>query len=41
MLDQLDTQMSNSKYYNPHTFDPETLAYQEDIRMIGRDEIPA
>ena len=32
--------MANSKYYNPHTFDPENLAYQEDIRMAGRDEIP-
>ena len=33
--------MANSKYYNPHTFNPENLAYQEDIRLNSRDELPS
>ena len=40
-LDYLDTKAANSKHYNPHTFNPEHLAYQQDIRMAGRDEIPS
>ena len=36
----LDTKMANSKYYNPHTFDPQLLEYQEDVRLLTRDEIP-
>ena len=32
--------MANSKYYNPHTFDPQNLDYQRDVRMSKRDEIP-
>ena len=31
--------MANSKYYNPHTFDPQRLDYQKDIRLAVRDEI--
>ena len=38
---RLDTKMANSKYYNPHTFNPENLAYQEDIRLNSRDELPS
>ena len=37
----MDTEAANSKHYNPHTFNPENLAYQQDIRMAGRDEIPS
>ena len=36
----IDTEMANSKYYNPHTFDPQNLDYQRDVRMSKRDEIP-
>ena len=36
----LDTRMANSKYYNPHTFDPQNLDYQRDVRMSKRDELP-
>ena len=32
--------MANSKYYNPHTFDPQNLDYQRDVRMSKRDELP-
>lgn len=32
--------MANSKYYNPHTFDPQRLDYQEDVRLAVRDELP-
>ena len=32
--------MANSKYYNPHTFDPQTLDYQRDVRLSVRDELP-
>merc|ERR1712166_851738 len=36
----LDTHMANSKYYNPHTFDPQLLEYQEDVRLLQRVELP-
>mmetsp|Transcript_15346 Transcript_15346/g.20768 ORF Transcript_15346/g.20768 Transcript_15346/m.20768 type:complete len:234 (+) Transcript_15346:52-753(+) len=36
----LDTKMANSKYYNPQTFDPQNLDYQQDIRLNSRDEVP-
>ena len=36
----LDTHAANSKFYNPHTFDPQTLDYQEDVRLAVRDELP-
>lgn len=39
-IDQLDTKQANSKYYNPYTFDPQTLDYQEDVRLAVRDELP-
>ena len=39
-LDHLDTRMANSKYYNPHTFDPQNLDYQKDVRLSLRDELP-
>lgn len=32
--------MANSKHYNPHTFDPQQLDYQQDVRLAVRDEIP-
>lgn len=32
--------MANSKYYNPHTFDPQRLDYQNDVRLAVRDELP-
>ena len=32
--------MANSKYYNPQTFDPQNLDYQQDIRLNSRDELP-
>ena len=32
--------MANSKYYNPHTFDPQRLEYQNDVRLAVRDELP-
>lgn len=32
--------MANSKYYNPHTFDPQNLDYQKDVRLSVRDELP-
>ena len=36
----LDSHMANSKYYNPHHFDPASLDYQNDIRLATRDEQP-
>ena len=36
----LDTKQANSKYYNPTTFDPQALDYQQDVRLAVRDEIP-
>ncbi len=39
-LELLDTHKANSKYYNPHTFDPQQLEYQNDIRLASRDELP-
>lgn len=38
---QLDTKLANSKFYNPHTFDPTNLDYQEDVRLAVRDELPS
>ena len=32
--------MANSKYYNPHTFDPQNQDYQRDVRLSVRDELP-
>ena len=32
--------MANSKYYNPHTFDPQNMDYQRDVRLAKRDELP-
>ena len=32
--------MANSKYYNPHTFDPINEDYQRDVRLSLRDELP-
>ncbi len=32
--------MANSKYYNPATFDPQNLDYQQDVRLSVRDELP-
>ena len=32
--------MANSKYYNPHTFDPQQMDYQKDVRLNKRDELP-
>ena len=40
-IDQLDTYNANSKYFNPYTFDPQQLDYQNDIRLASRDELPA
>ena len=37
----LDTKMANSKYYNPHTFDPTNMDYQQDVRLAVRDELPS
>ena len=37
----IDTHQANSKYYNPHTFDPQLLEYQEDIRLLSREELPS
>lgn len=39
-LEHLDTKLANSKYYDPHLFDPQRLDYQEDIRLAARDELP-
>ena len=36
----LDTKAANSKYYNPHTFDPQQEDYQQDVRLNVRDELP-
>ena len=36
----LDTKQANSKYYNPHTFDPQSIDYQKDVRLSLRDELP-
>ena len=36
----LDTKAANSKYYNPHTFDPQLEDYQQDVRLNVRDELP-
>lgn len=36
----MDTKLANSKYYNPTTWDPQTMDYQEDIRLSSRDELP-
>ena len=36
----VDDKLANSKWYNPYSFDPSNLAYQEDIRMSHRDEVP-
>ena len=36
----MDTRQANSKYYNPHTFDPQMLDYQRDVRLSVRDELP-
>lgn len=36
----LDTKLANSKYYDPHLFDPQRLDYQEDVRLAVRDELP-
>jgi NADH dehydrogenase (ubiquinone) Fe-S protein 8 len=36
----IDGDKANSKYYNPHHFDPQSLDYQKDIRLTSRDEIP-
>jgi hypothetical protein len=33
--------MQNSKYYNPHLFDPQRLEYQQDVRLAVRDELPS
>ena len=37
----LDTKAANSKFYNPHHFDPSNTAYQTDVRMSVRDELPS
>ena len=36
----LDVKRANSKYYDPYTFDPQNLDYQNDIRMHSTEEIP-
>ena len=36
----MDTRRANSKYYNPQSFDPATLDYQNDVRLAVRDEMP-
>jgi len=36
----VDAKNANSKYYNPHTFDPQSLEYQRDIRLQNRHELP-
>ena len=36
----LDTKAAHSKYYNPHTFDPQLEDYQQDVRLNVRDELP-
>jgi hypothetical protein len=36
----IDTHQANSKYYNPHLFDPTRLDYQDDVRLNTRDELP-
>ena len=28
------------KYYNPFTFDPDQLSFQQDIRIMEKDEVP-
>lgn len=40
LLDQVDTKQANSKYYNPYTFDPQQIDYQQDVRLAVRDELP-
>ena len=40
ILGQLDVRQANSKYYNPHHFDPQNLDYQQDVRLSVRDEMP-
>lgn len=40
IIDLLDTKKANSKYYNPHTFDPQEHDYQNDVRLATRDEMP-
>lgn len=37
----LDTKAANSKYYNPYTFDPQQMDYQQDVRLAVRDELPS
>ena len=36
----LDVRAANGKYYNPHHFDPQNAAYQQDVRLSVRDELP-
>ena len=36
----LDVRQANTKYYNPHHFDPSNLDYQQDVRLSVRDELP-
>ena len=36
----MDTRRANSKYYNPQSFDPSTMDYQNDVRLAVRDELP-
>ena len=36
----MDPTKANSKYYDPHSFDPQNLEYQEDVRLNVRDELP-
>jgi hypothetical protein len=40
LLEHIDTRVANSKFYDPHTFDPQKLDYQEDVRLNVRDELP-
>ena len=36
----MDTKAANSKFYNPHTFDPEMEGYMDDVRLNVRDQLP-
>lgn len=34
------TSAANSKHYNPYTFDPSQMDYQNDVRLATRDQLP-
>ena len=36
----LDYDLAKSKFYDPYSYDPQNMDYQQDIRMTTRDEQP-